>query len=378
MKTGGTSTRLNLQYHWKALVLWSLGLLTVALLFLGACTHAQAWVASQGVLPEGQTRVTVILHLFCRDTAECGKVDQGAWRGFIREAAQQWTAAGSNFQFDFRPVRPGEDPCWTGPWELAIMLASPETVCRHDFQDSSFATDAAATRSSRRARIYFNTRRAFPDRTIIDPRETAYIMLHEMGHIVGLGHPNESGQTVEAVMNTGGGYLNKLQPDDIAGIHALYGRAGRPAREAGIPTLENPAPHSSQSGIGVISGWVCEAERVRVIITAADNYQDWKLDTRVPYGSLRTDTVGVCGDTDNGFVLLFNWNSLGDGDYRVAVYVDDYHYKSAEVTVTTLGEEFRRGMEGTYVLKDFPVPGQSVVVEWEQSLQNFVITEHRR
>ena len=50
----------------------------------------------------------------------------------------------------------------------------------------------------------------------------------------------------------------------------------------------------------------------------------------------------------------------------------------SKVTVTTLGEPFRRGLAGEYVLEDFPSPGQSVVVEWEQSLQNFVITEHHR
>ena len=29
------------------------------------------------------------------------------------------------------------------------------------------------------------------------------------------------------------------------------------------------------------------------------------------YGTERLDTVPVCGDTDNGFGLLFNWNNLG-------------------------------------------------------------------
>ena len=166
-----------------------------------------------------------------------------------------------------------------------------------------------------------------------------------------------------------------LQPDDIAGIQFLYGNQGRAAREVGIPTLENPSPHSFQSGIGVISGWVCEATRVRVIITAADNYQDVRLDTYAAYGTIRRDTEPVCGDWDNGFSLLWNWNNLGDGDYRIDVYVDGYHSRGTTVTVTTLGAEFLRGMEGEYVLEDFPYPGESVVVEWEQSLQNFVITD---
>ena len=27
--------------------------------------------------------------------------------------------------------------------------------------------------------------------------------------------------------------------------------------------------------------------------------------------------MGVCGDTDNGFGVLYNWNNLGDGVYTV-------------------------------------------------------------
>ena len=29
----------------------------------------------------------------------------------------------------------------------------------------------------------------------------------------------------------------------------------------------------------------------------------------------RTDTRGVCGDTNNGFGPLYNWNRLGDGPH---------------------------------------------------------------
>ena len=349
----------------------------VVLLLNGLPLPAKAYVSSKGPLAEGHTGVTVIVHMFCQDSAKCGQVDQSVWRRLIREATEKWNNAGSNFRFSTRALRADENPCLTGPWELAIILASPETVCTGDFQLSTFATDAVAIRASRRARIYFNTLRAFPERTVIDEWETAYTLLHELGHIIGLGHPNEHGQTVEAVMNVGGYPYNELQPDDIAGIRFLYGQQGRPAREAGIPTLENPAPDSFQSGIGIISGWVCQAERVRVIITAADNYQDIRLDTTVPYGVPRFDTRPICGDWDNGFGLLVNWNLLGDGDYAVSVHVDDYWYKWVTVTVTTLGQEFLSGTQGEYILENFPAPGQSVVIEWEESLQNFVITGKR-
>ncbi len=44
------------------------------------------------------------------------------------------------------------------------------------------------------------------------------------------------------------------------------------------------------------------------------------------------------------------------------------------VRVTTLGEEFVRDAVGECVAEDFPVPGETVTLEWQQTSQNFVIT----
>ena len=49
------------------------------------------------------------------------------------------------------------------------------------------------------------------------------VALHELGHVLGLGHPNDHGQTVVAMMNGTIGNLDSLTVDDIAGIQELYG-----------------------------------------------------------------------------------------------------------------------------------------------------------
>ena len=82
----------------------------------------------------------------------------------------------------------------------------------------------------------------------------------------------------------------------------------------------------------------------------------------------------MCGDTDNGFGVLFNWNRLGDGEHTVIALVDGVELGRAVVTVTTLGQEFLRGAEGECVVEDFPSPGETVTLEWQQNQQNFVIT----
>ena len=93
------------------------------------------------------------------------------------------------------------------------------------------------------------------------------------------------------------------------------------------------------------------------------------------YGTERLDTLEVCGDTDNGFGLLFNWNLLGDGEHTVEAFVDDVALGWATVRVTTLGEEFVRDVMGTCTTPNFPMVDKTVMLEWQQNSQNFVITE---
>ena len=151
-----------------------------------------------------------------------------------------------------------------------------------------------------------------------------------------------------------------------------HGPAPSGERRAGVPgvgTLENPGPNSFQSGIGVISGWVCAAEDVEVEIGDTGRQL-------AAYGTERADTAEACGDTDNGFGLLFNWNLLGDGEHEVVAYVDDMELGRATVRVTTLGEEFVREAEGECVVEDFPALAQTVTLEWHQTSQNFVIVDY--
>ena len=132
--------------------------------------------------------------------------------------------------------------------------------------------------------------------------------------------------------------------------------------------LENPGPNSFQSGVGVLSGWVCDADQVEIEIGNTGRQV-------AAYGTERLDTLGACGDTDNGFGLLFNWNLLGDGEHDVVAFVDGEELGRATVRVTTLGVEFLRGVEGECVVADFPTLGETVTLEWQQSSQNFVITD---
>ena len=141
-----------------------------------------------------------------------------------------------------------------------------------------------------------------------------------------------------------------------------------PPSPVGGPTgvLENPRPVSFQSGLGLLSGWVCEADVVEVEINGGARIA-------AAYGTARSDTAAVCGDSDNGFGLLFNWNLLGDGVHTVRALADGAEFGRATFTVTTLGVEFLEGVGGETVVADFPAPGEEVRLIWQQANQNFVL-----
>ena len=132
--------------------------------------------------------------------------------------------------------------------------------------------------------------------------------------------------------------------------------------------LENPAPASFQSGISAISGWACDAQTITIELNG------------VPYGAgyptTRPDTQGVCGDSDNGFSLLWNWNNLGAGTHTVRALLDGKkEFANTTVQVTTFGAQVLRGVSGTFPLSDFPHAGDTTQIRWAESLQNFVITD---
>ena len=96
--------------------------------------------------------------------------------------------------------------------------------------------------------------------------------------------------------------------------------------------LENPVDELTYSGIGVISGWACEAGNLHAEIWGIDDegYPDEQrrddegrlLTIPLVYGSDRPDTEEVCGDTDNGYVAIMNYGRLSQGYHAILVFED--------------------------------------------------------
>ena len=131
-------------------------------------------------------------------------------------------------------------------------------------------------------------------------------------------------------------------------------------------TLEIPGTDSNLSGIGLISGWKCEATAITVVIDGG---------TPIPmlHGSERGDTSGACGDTNNGFLAIWNWALLSDGEHKAVAYDNGMEFARSTFVVGTLGEVFVKGASAEVRVEDFPSPGESALLVWNQGSQHFEV-----
>jgi hypothetical protein len=314
-----------------------------------------------------RAQATLNLRLGCPSTA---LLHWGpCWDDAAVDAAERWNSVTSQFRFVRRSASTGANPCKN---DGLNTVAFRSTMCGKSFGDAIAAT-VLVFNSSTGALIdtdtVFNSevprstypgplqRGAFGRRTIHDLHRVA---IHEFGHVLGLDHPNDFGQSVVAIMNSRVSDLEELQPDDIAGANSVYRPTNGPLPSLGV--IENPPAGRVISGISLISGWVCTASRVDVVI-----------DGRVvpaSYGTPRTDTRGVCGDDNNGYGLLFNWNLLGNGTHTLIARADGVEFARVTFSVVTFGLEFLRGAGGRFTV---PFANRTVTVEWQESSQSFVI-----
>lgn len=141
-----------------------------------------------------------------------------------------------------------------------------------------------------------------------------------------------------------------------------------------IPTLamasgyfENPLPGSVQSGVGVVSGWHCSASQIEVQVDGVSIGE-------TGVGSVRDDTVSICGHNKSGYALLYNYNIPEPGVHTMTVYADGVLLEERKfTTMRSGGVPFLTNKSATITIPNFPESGKSTTVEWSQAQQRFVV-----
>ncbi len=164
------------------------------------------------------------------------------------------------------------------------------------------------------------------------------------------------------------------------------GTGGGGGGGGGSTTRPDPAPlgyiedpSGVRSGLSMIRGWICEApDQVRVHVFDSDGER--VLNLRAAYGTTRGDTRSRCGRSNTGFGLTYNFNLLDEGMYTVQVLADGNQIGLGGQSQTNRFEvvhlsdsEFLTDVDAECVVPDFPEDGYETSLEWEESLQNFVI-----
>jgi hypothetical protein len=147
---------------------------------------------------------------------------------------------------------------------------------------------------------------------------------------------------------------------------ALFAAISSPAFSQGA--MENPAPNSTESGIGIISGWHCSASKVEAFI-------DGKSIGFGYVGSERGDVTSICGKSNAGYSLLVNFNNFSQGSHNVKMFADGVKFGEANFnTVKSGGVDFLQNTSKQVIVADFPKSGSTATLNWSQSKQSFTVT----
>ena len=137
-------------------------------------------------------------------------------------------------------------------------------------------------------------------------------------------------------------------------------------------TLDIPAPQATVSGIGVISGWKCDAGDLTIRFNGGKPIP-------LLHGAERKDVLdaGACNHANVGFLTIMNWGELGDGTHTAVVYDDGREFDRSSFTVVTTGEAFLTGADASCVAEDFPRPGDDSTFVWNEATQHMELWQVR-
>ncbi|MBI2514186.1 MAG: immunoglobulin domain-containing protein [Opitutae bacterium] len=140
------------------------------------------------------------------------------------------------------------------------------------------------------------------------PEDIRRVAIHELGHVLGLDHPDQDGQSVTAIMNAYVSNIDSLQTDDLTGAQLLYSR---------------PGGYSAPSNDNFASAWTISLSSGSTTVTGSS------------VGATKESGEPHHGHSNDGASIWWKWtapsngtltiNTLGTNfDTVLAAYTGDY------------------------------------------------------
>jgi WD40 repeat protein len=189
---------------------------------------------------------TVVINLELGATNVALQDGLGTWNNSAANALALWNQHLPRLRFSW--VNDSHAPI--APMNGTNTVSFASNVYGEGFGSDTLAVTVwwtAPSGSTREADVLVN--RAFHFNSYRGPlRSNLYdfhrVALHEFGHVLGLDHPDEAGQSVTAIMNSVIGNLDSLAADDIAGATFLYGY--RVTSDLSLPEVVRGDPFAYQ------------------------------------------------------------------------------------------------------------------------------------
>lgn len=220
-----------------------------------------------------------------------------SWDAVAQSALNTWNACLGTIQFTTSTQNPGTGA--DGDDVNQVFFSS--SIYGEYFGEYTLAVTTTWRTGARRteADVIFNTAWSWDSyRGYLRSSEDFYrVALHEFGHVLGLDHPDQAGQYINAVMNSVVSDIDGLMADDINGAHALY-----PAQ----------APAITQQPLGrAAAGGETVTFSVAVSGSKPMRYQ-WRLDnTAIPSATNTTCTIVNVQPSDAGTYTVAITNAGG-------------------------------------------------------------------
>jgi Matrixin len=199
------------------------------------------------------------------------------WNASIENAMQLWNEQMAGTQFTWTVAPPGT-PAADGDGTSSMQFS--DTVYGDKFGENVLAVtliDANGSANTETDILFNNANRFNSYRGLyaifngVSYFDIHRIALHELGHSLGLDHPDDFGQTVNAIMNAHVSGLYVLQTDDIDGVVALYGAPPNPPFPVGNAQILQLSTRGSV-GTGdevMIGGFIIQGGTSKKVIVRA-------------------------------------------------------------------------------------------------------------